>query len=108
MWPQKSTIDREEGKWARQLPLSKLLTPASADKKNSCTAQRLYTNDALSLILFSLITARLFSIATPFPALSILMIFPDRCQMKRFEDTKILTIVKLSGMKNSFFEKAYI
>ena len=41
---------------------SKLLTPFAADKKNSCTAQRLYTNDAFSLVLFQLITARLFPI----------------------------------------------
>ena len=37
---EKSTIDREKGKWARQSPLSKLLTPLSVDKKNLCTAQR--------------------------------------------------------------------
>ena len=30
--------------------------------KNSCTAQRLYTNDAFSLVLFQPITARLFPI----------------------------------------------
>ena len=30
--------DREEGKWARQSPLLKLLTLPSVDKKNSCTA----------------------------------------------------------------------
>ena len=41
---------------------SKLLTPPSAVKKNSCTAQRLYTNDAFSLVLFQPITARLFPI----------------------------------------------
>ena len=145
--PQKSTIDREEGKWARQSPLLKLLTLLGCvpfnfmanrrvpkfffnncaqstgktfmcptfrtnaifkytkcyistnlssflklcllycqkylpllqqiadslkkiglvgtlllgpDKKNSCTAERLYTNDALSLILFPPITACFF------------------------------------------------
>ena len=41
---------------------SKLLTPSSGDKKNSCTALRLYTNDAFSLVLFQPITARLFPI----------------------------------------------
>ena len=41
---------------------SKLLTPPSADKKNSCTAERLYTNDTFSLVLFQPITARLFPI----------------------------------------------
>ena len=41
---------------------SKLLTPPSADKKNSCVAWRLYTNDAFSLVLLEVITARLFPI----------------------------------------------
>ena len=41
---------------------SKFLTQSSADKKNSCTAQRLSTNDALSLVFFRPITVRLFSI----------------------------------------------
>ena len=41
---------------------SKLLTPPSADKKNSYTAYRLYTNDAFSLVLFQPITAQLFPI----------------------------------------------
>ena len=42
--------------------LSKLLPPPSADKNNSYTAERLYTNDAFSLVLFQPITARLFPI----------------------------------------------
>ena len=37
-------------------------TPPSADKKNSCAASRLCTNDALSLVFFQPITARLFPI----------------------------------------------
>ena len=41
---------------------SKLLTPPSADKKNSYIAERLYTNDAFSLVLFQPITARFFPI----------------------------------------------
>ena len=41
---------------------SKLLTPPSADKKNSYTASRLYTNDAFSLVLFQPITAWLFPV----------------------------------------------
>ena len=42
--------------------LSKLLTPLSADKKNSCTAERLCSNKALSLVFFQRNTARLFPI----------------------------------------------
>ena len=45
---------------------SKLLTPPSADKKNSFAARRLYTNDAFSLVLFQPITARLFPINSRF------------------------------------------
>ena len=59
---------------------------------------RSYTNDALLLILLILlppIIARLFSIAAPFPALFILTIFLDKCQMKSFEDIHILLKVKL-------------
>ena len=41
---------------------SKLLTPPSADEKNLCTAERLYTNDAFLLVLFQPVTARLFPI----------------------------------------------
>ena len=51
--------------------LSKLLTLPSADEKNSFSTYRLYTNDALSSILFQPITARLFPTAAPFPALFI-------------------------------------
>ena len=42
--------------------LSKLLTPPSADKKNSCTDLRLCTNDILSLVFFQPIMAWLFPI----------------------------------------------
>ena len=69
--------------------LSKLLTPPSDDKKNS------YTNDTLSSILFRPITAQLFPIAAPFPALSILTIPLDKCQMKSFENINILIKVEL-------------
>ena len=44
---------------------------------------------------FPPITARLFSIAAPFPALYILTIFLDNYQMKSFEDINILIKVKL-------------
>ena len=40
----------------------KLLTQPSADKKNSCTAKRLYTNDAFSFVHFQPITVRPFPI----------------------------------------------
>ena len=60
------------------------------------------------LILFLQITARLFSIAAPLPALSILTIFQDKCQMKRFEDINILIKVKLFCLKTLFFlEKSF-
>ena len=95
--------DREKGKWDWQSPLSKLLTLPSADKKNSCTAQRLHTNDALSLILYTPITAWVFSIPAPLPALSILTIFLDKCQMKSFEHINILNKVKLFCLKKKCF-----
>ena len=47
----------------------------------------------------SFITARLFRIATPFPALSILTIFLDKHQMKSFENINILIKVKLLKKK---------
>ena len=60
----------------------------------------MYTNDALSLILLQPITARLFPIAAPFPALSILTIPLDKCQMKSFE-----TIIIFYQSKTFLFEK---
>ena len=69
--------------------LSKLLTLPYADKKNSCIALRLHTNDILLLTLFQPITAWLFSIAACFLVLSMLTILLDRCQMKSFEDINI-------------------
>ena len=69
--------------------------------------QRLYTNDALSSILFQPIAARLFPIATPFPAFSILAIPLDKCQIKSFENINILIEVKLFCLKNAFFEKDF-
>ena len=87
--------------------LSKLLTPPSADKKNSCTAQRLYTNDALSAILFQPITARLFPIVTPFPALSILTILLDKQLMKSFKNINVLIKVKLFCWKKFMFQKSF-
>ena len=68
----------------------KTSNPASADKENSFTAKRLFTNDALSLILFLAITVRLFSTAASLPAFSIPTIFLDKCQMKSFEDINIV------------------
>ena len=66
---------------------SKLPTPTSADKKNSCTAKRLCTNDALSLVFFQPNTARLFFINNPtFRALSILTVLVGKCQTKSFKD----------------------
>ena len=44
-----------------KLLLSKLLTPPSANKKDLCTAQRLYRNDALLLFFFSAIHGSAFS-----------------------------------------------
>ena len=41
--------------------LSKLQTPPSADKKNSCAVERLCTIDALSSVFFQPITSWLFS-----------------------------------------------
>ena len=59
------------------------------------------------LILFPPITTRLFSISAPFPAISILTIFLDKCQMKSFEDIKILIKVKLFCLKNLVFGKSF-
>ena len=87
--------------------LLKLLTPPYADKKNSCTAQRLYTNDALTAILFQPITARLFPIATPFPTLSILTILLDKQLMKSFKNINILIKVKLLCWKKFMFQKSF-
>ena len=56
---------------------------------------KFYTNDARSAILFHPITARIFPIAIPFPALSILTILLDKQLMKSFENINILIKVKL-------------
>ena len=66
----------------------------------------MYTNDALSAILFQPITAPLFPLATPFPALSILMILLDKHQMKSFKSINILIKVKLFCWK-VFFQKCF-
>ena len=87
--------------------LSKLLTPPSADKKNMFSTLRFYTNDVLSWILFQPITARLFPIAAPFPALFILMIPLDKCQMKSFENINISIKVKFFVWKTFFFDKKF-
>ena len=68
-------------------PLSSKLPPLpSADEKNLCT------NDALSLIFFQPITARLFPTNNrSFSCASILTIFLDNCQTTScFEDMNIL------------------
>ena len=71
-------------------------------------AALLYINDALSLILFPSITAWLVSIAAPFPAISILMIVLDKCQMKSLENINILIKMKeLLFEKNMFLKKKY-
>ena len=72
-----------------------LLTLLSANKNNSSSTLRLYTNDALSLILFQPITAWLFPIAAPFPTLFILTIPLDKCETKTYKNTNILINVKL-------------
>ena len=59
---------------------------------------RWYTNDVLSLILFKPITAQLFSMATPFPVISILTILLISA---RWNASKIL--MKLFGLKHFFF-----
>ena len=87
---------------AFEVTFIKTSNPSSADKNNSFAPERLYTHDALSLILFSPITDRLFSINTRFPALSILSIFLDKCQMKSFEDIDISIKVKVFRLKTFF------
>ena len=61
-------------------------------KRNSCTASRLGTNDAFSLVLFQPITVRFFPInSRSFRVLSILAILRDKCQTKSCsEDINIL------------------
>ena len=59
-----------------------------------CLSQSLEVNDT-----------QLFSIDAPFPALSVLMVFPDKCQMISFKDINILMKVKLFWLKNLFWEK---
>ena len=63
----------------------------------------MYTNDALSSILFQPITAQLFTIATSFLALSLLTILLDKRQMKSFKNINISIKVKLFCVKNVFF-----
>ena len=73
--------------------------------KNSFSTERLYTKDALLMILFQPITARHFLIAAPFPACPMLTIPLDKRQMKSFENINILIEVKLFCLKNFCFSK---
>ena len=83
--------------------LSNLLTPPSANKKNSFSTKRLYANKALTSILFQPITAWLFPIAAPFPVLSILTIPLDKCHTKSFENIDFLIKVKVDLHSVRFF-----
>ena len=69
----------------------------------------LHNIDAFRLILFSPNTARFFSTVASFPALSILTILLDKCQMKSFQniDVKVNFFVWNTFFfgKNFFFEK---
>ena len=51
---------------------------------------------------------RLFSIAAPLRALSILTNFFDKCQMKSIEDINVLIKVKLFCWKNLLFWKKFL
>ena len=64
-----------------------------------------YKSHSLSAILFQPITARLFPIATPFPALFILTILFDEHQIKSFKHINILIKVQLFCWKKNFFLK---
>ena len=66
---------------------------------------KLNKSRSLSAILFQPITARLFPIATPFPALFILTILFDKHQIKSFKHINILIKVKLFCWKKNFFLK---
>ena len=59
----------------------------------------------MTLILFPLIFAWPFSIASPFAALSIPTIFLHKCQIKSFKDINILIKVNFSVRKTSFLKK---
>ena len=61
----------------------------------------------ISAILFQPNTARLFPVAIPFPALSILTILLDKQLMKSFENNNILIKVKLFCWKKFFFQKSF-
>ena len=71
---------------------------------------QLYKNDTFVLILFPPVTARLFSVAAPFLAFSILTILLDKCQMKSFENINTLIEIKLFCLKNVFlfFGKSFM
>ena len=56
---------------------------------------------------FQPLTARLFLIATSFPALSILTILLDKQLMKSFENINILIKVKLFCWEKNFFQKSF-
>ena len=63
----------------------------------------MYIFSRISAILFQPITAQLFSIYIPFPALSILTILLDKQQMKSFENINILIEVKFFSWKKKSF-----
>ena len=61
----------------------------------------------ISAIFFQPITAPLFPIAIPFPALSILTILLDKQLIKSFKNINILIKVKLFCWKKFFFQKSF-
>ena len=63
----------------------------------------MYIFSQISAIFFQPITSRLFPIAIPFPALSILTILLDKQLMKSFENINILIKVKVFCWKKFFF-----
>ena len=67
----------------------------------------MYIFSRILAILFQPITARLFPIAIPFPALSVLTILLDKQLMKSFENINILIKVKLFVGKSFFFQKSF-
>ena len=73
-------------------------------RRNSGETQQLDLTQGLS----QPITARLFSTAVPFPALSILIILLDKCQIKSFENINNLIQAKLFCLKKFLREKPFI
>ena len=90
---------------------SKLLTPPSADKNNSCTQLKDCSPMTLSHWSFSSKSGLgfFFYIAAPFPALFILTILLDKFQKKScFEDINILNKAIKFFNRNKFSLYPYI